>query len=489
MTERKPYKAAVSLAAKFKLHGKEFIPPKDGVFNDRWLARSVEVMPFGFVIYDAKSTGLGISVAPSGRMTWCLQTTYPNQSSQARRKLGNYPALKLAAARLKASAWLALIESGTDPAEAAAEAVHAKQQERLAKALRDRQTFGAFAEQYISGRSNRRAAVDAQEIRRMLVSTWGPHSIHAITPRDVRELFAKLKAKAPFDAKNAFQHASGIFKAAVFQDLIAVSPLASVDKKQLFPKGTFKPRQRALTDEEVRAFWAASEQLGSPYRELFRLLLLTGARLNELAKARWSELDPLLRKALRDARGASVNWRTVVPDDIKTLTIPAIRFKSDREHVMQFSNDACAIVEQLRRYPGGEFMFSTTLGALPINGLSKSKQRLDALMLQYLRDAAARRDEDPARVELPPWVNHDLRRTVRTNLAALQVRFEVAETVLGHTLGGLHATYNVHTYAPEQREALELWAARLREITRPHAPTVGTTAHNIVALKQRKAPS
>jgi len=56
---------------------------------------------------------------------------------------------------------------------------------------------------------------------------------------------------------------------------------------------------------------------------------------------------------------------------------------------------------------------------MPIHGLSnKSKARVDARTLAAL---ARRRGDDPAQVKLAPWVNHDLRRVVRTNLAALDV--------------------------------------------------------------------
>jgi hypothetical protein len=46
----------------------------------------------------------------------------------------------------------------------------------------------------------------------------------------------------------------------------------------------------------------------------------------------------------------------------------------------------------------------------------QAKQRFDALMLRYLRGA------DPAVVVLEPWQTHDLRRVVRTKLAAQSAR-------------------------------------------------------------------
>jgi integrase len=82
--------------------------------------------------------------------------------------------------------------------------------------------------------------------------------------------------------------------------------------------------------------------------------------------------------------------------------------------------------------------------------------------------------------ELKPWRIHDLRRTARTNLAALGVPDLVAEMILGHAKRGLQRVYDQHRYEPEMREALEKWAARLRSIVTPPPA-------NVVPLKAQTA--
>ena len=67
---------------------------------------------------------------------------------------------------------------------------------------------------------------------------------------------------------------------------------------------------------------------------------------------------------------------------------------------------------------------------------------------------------------VPHFTLHDLRRTMRTHLAALGVRSEVAERCLGHKLRGVEGTYNTHDYLSERRAALESWTAVLLEIER-----------------------
>jgi hypothetical protein len=60
----------------------------------------------------------------------------------------------------------------------------------------------------------------------------------------------------------------------------------------------------------------------------------------------------------------------------------------------------------------------------------------------------------------------DLKRTGRTNLGRPRVVKRVAEPVINHVKEKLEGTYDVYEYLTEKREALELWAAYLRELKR-----------------------
>jgi hypothetical protein len=88
-------------------------------------------------------------------------------------------------------------------------------------------------------------------------------------------------------------------------------------------------------------------------------------------------------------------------------------------------------------------------------------------MLRTLKALARQRGDDPAKVELPHWVNHDIRRTVRSQLSRLKVTEEAREAVMAHARPGIKGVYDLYDYFSEKREALELWAARLRSIVDP----------------------
>jgi integrase len=442
-----------------------------------------------YVVWDAVQIGLGIKVTPRGKRIWVEQLRYPGYRCQSTRTLGHYPAMSLAQARTKAGQWYAWVKAGIDPEQAEAEEKARADTARRAETLKKAHTFASVAERYIGEHLDRqrRGKVTAREIRSDLIEAWGERPISDIKPGDVKTLIHMIKARAPYQARNAFGHARTLFRWAVHHDLIEASPIASLEPRWVLDGAKIGPRQRTLTEEEIAAFWRATGRLGYPYGCLFRMLLLTACRLNEVARAQWSELHPELCRVIREAKRAecAVDWGTV-PEKSKRWTIPAARFKSDVEHIVPLSNDVCALLESLPRFSAGDFLFTTTDGEKPINGLSKSKHRLDKRMLRNLRAMGKRRGDDAAQVKLPGWVLHDLRRVVRTHLSALEVPDHVAEMVLGHGRKGLQRVYDQHRYEPQIREALERWAARLREIVQPTSPPPQATLKNVVMLPLRR---
>jgi integrase len=70
---------------------------------------------------------------------------------------------------------------------------------------------------------------------------------------------------------------------------------------------------------------------------------------------------------------------------------------------------------------------------------------------------ALRPEQDRARWPVVGWAPHDLRRTVRTQLAAMGCPADVAESVLGHLRPGVAGVYDRHSYDAERRD----WITRM----------------------------
>ena len=148
------------------------------------------------------------------------------------------------------------------------------------------------------------------------------------------------------------------------------------------------------------------------------------------------------------------------------------------DHVVPLTADIAALLESLPRFKSGDFLFSTTFGKSPVWVSSGLKKRLDARVLRTLRALARKRGDDSSRVMLAPWVNHDLRRTMRTGLSRLRVDRDIREAVLAHTRPGVEGVYDRHDYLDEKRDALERWASYVRNLSSHEVE-----ATNIVRLR------
>ncbi len=392
-------------------------------------------------IWDALVPGLGIRTTATGAKSFVLATRYPGSKNPVRRTLGSYGELTLEQARVKARHWLELVGRGVDPQVEV-------ERERLAERRKAATTFGAVAEDFIREKCSReRRGFEVERIIRSdLLPTWDDRPITDITPVDIVLFLKPIRARGEYAAHAALTIIKRMFGWAVESQVygIALSPADRLKPKSLI--GEKRTRMRVLTDQEIRVFVRACDRLAYPYGSIGKMLLFTGARHREVSKAPWSEFD--LSK--------------------RTWTIGEHRFKSAFEHVVPLTSDVVALLEGLPRFKRGDFVFSTTAGEKPTVISDKIKQTIDALMAQELG------------VRPKPWVLHDLRRTMRSHLAALRIPDHVAEMALGHGRRGLQRIYDRHRYEDELREALTLWAGRLRSIIEPPPA-------NVVPLSKAKA--
>jgi hypothetical protein len=73
---------------------------------------------------------------------------------------------------------------------------------------------------------------------------------------------------------------------------------------------------------------------------------------------------------------------------------------------------------------------------------------------------------------MPPWVNHDLRRTAKTLMVRASIRPDISERVLGHTIKGVEGTCDQHKCDDEKADALIRLAALVETIINPPSGNV-----------------
>jgi integrase len=128
--------------------------------------------------------------------------------------------------------------------------------------------------------------------------------------------------------------------------------------------------------------------------------------------------------------------------------IRGIPAKNAQAQDVPLSELALDILQSIPRFVGSDYVFTTT-GTTPISGFGRAKYRLEAAM------------------GATDWRTHDLRRTAASGMARLGVAPHVVEKVLNHRSGiisGVAAVYNRYGYEKEKREALEQWAAHIKDL-------------------------
>jgi integrase len=418
--------------------------------NDR-LVKSLKPAKAGtrYEVQDTTLPGFMVRVTDTGQCSYVLRTRFPGSPNANRRAIGDVGAMALTDARERAREWLALIAKGVDPAVEAERA-------RQAAMRKQKNTFASVAEDFIEKKlpGERKGKEVAQDIRREFIPLWGRRPISEVSRQEIRAAIEAKAQTAPAQARNLLVEIKRLFAWAVDQDRygLEASPAELLKASKIV--GERISGDRVLSDAEIFALWRTAGRLPYPFGAVYRLLILTALRLNEVADTSWPEFDIAKR-----------HW-----------VIPATRMKGRnskaKAHVVPLTNDILKIIEALPRFKFGAFLFSTTFGAKPVWVGDKIKKQVDARMLRTLRALARRRGDDPAKVKLPHWTNHDIRRTMRTKLSELRVQEEVSEAVLAHVKQGIKGTYNQYQYFDEKRAALDLWAARLRDIIEPPAANV-----------------
>lgn len=226
-----------------------------------------------FIVTDTGARGLAIKVTPLAKKVWILNTVFPGHDRQSKRTIGEFSKQQgVAWARQRAIEWREQAKKGVDPTAAEKAARQELEAKQRAEALRDKSTFGAFAEKYAGEKTNRRAAKDRGEIRNLLIaSPLGPKPIHEILPADVRGVIDNIKVHSAYQAVHAWSHADQIFKMAVHEGLITASPMASLIKRLVFRNVRIVHRQRSLSDDELVAFWRATARLWHTRKKRWRI--------------------------------------------------------------------------------------------------------------------------------------------------------------------------------------------------------------------------
>jgi integrase len=382
--------------------------------------------------------GLSIVVKPSGAALWVLRYQVGKGTSRTRRSqsLGSHEVLKqpdglsLAGAKVAAFDVLSKIAKGADPvaeekAAAAAMTLRELFDDRLAK-------------------DTRRAPRTLEDYKAILESDVFPElgdlPANQITDDQIAEILERIETRSKHAAHKARSALGSTFRWGQQRGKLKKNPV-----KGLGFTHQSKPRERILSDAELRKIWSAIDaDAGSEaMRLVLKLAILTGQRNSEVAGAEISELELDV---------ANPKWR-----------IPSARMKrKSRDQIVPLSQQAVALFRraiEIAKDKGGRFVFP---------GETHGRREGHVWRAEHLAQESVSRAW--ARVRERAGVKdvnlHDMRKCITTWLRENKhVSTEICDHILHHGQKGVTSThYDFSTLDGPVRQALGWWADHVEAV-------------------------
>ncbi|MDB5380901.1 MAG: hypothetical protein JWO26_533 [Rhodospirillales bacterium] len=378
--------------------------------------------------WDAALPDFAIRAYASGRRQWVAQ--YRDGTGRTRRAtLGDLRTIELDAARDAARKLLSKVELGEDP-----------QADR--RAARKAVRVAALVDAYLADAQGRLRPLTFLGVQRHLRAHAKP--LHSDATGQVgraeitRVVAGVAKTSGPVAANRLRAALSAMWTWGLKTGFVdGENPVAFVPRP-----AAETPRERVLSDSELALIWQATAG-GHDHDRIIRLLMLTGARREEVGGLAWSEIEGPL-------------W-----------VLPRARAKNGLPHEVPMG--PLPLAQLPERRPGRELVFGK--GERGFSGWSKCKAALDKRIATHRAEAFARmhgRASEPDELQTVNWTLHDLRRTFATGVSEKGIEPHIVEAVLNHASGaakrGVAGTYNRAAYREPKRAALALWEGHVREL-------------------------
>jgi integrase len=352
------------------------------------------------ITYDDVVMGFGVRVTAAGARAFVLNYRRKADGRERRFTIGAFPDWSVGAAREEAKVLKRAIDGGADP-------VGEHKATRQAPSVAD--LCERFIADYLGSDSKLRRSTSSgyrSNIEADIKPRLGKLKVAAVSFSDIENLHRQVsKERGKYSANRIVGLLSRMFNLAVRWRWRPDNPAKGIERHQEHK------RERYLSGEELARLTAAlAADTDQQAANIFRMLLLTGARRSEVLAARWADFD--IEAGIWTKPGAQTKQKTV--------------------HRVPLSAPALALLTSIER--GGEFVFP---------GRNSHRKRVQEEWAR-VRKAAGIRD---MRV-------HDLRHSYASHLASAGVGLHVIGALLGHTQPQTTARY-AHLVDSALREATE----------------------------------
>lgn len=425
-------------------------------FSETWLKSLEKHTPKDRIDYsELGRKGFLLRHWPGGERTFVVR--YQRDGKDHWMTLGSYPALSLQHAHDAHADARKHLQAGLDPIQErdrqkrAAEL--AEQHRRESDAITVRNVVAEWGWHY--ARKHRKRAREAVRLLKRYVCTPLKGKPAAdIRKRDIVLLLDRITARGkPVMANRIDALGKQVFGYAVSRDLLESSPWVGIAR----PGGDEAPKERRLTDEEIRTFWSSldSAAVSLPVRLALKLILVSAQRPGEVAGAALAEIE-------------GDRW-----------TIPPERSKNGKAHGVFLSPLALELIQDLETATAPKKERQRSRFLLPsVHTIQKADEPLSVRALsRALRNSI---DDDGKLFGIEPFTPHDLRRTAASHMTALGIERLHVSKVLNHADDGVTGkVYDQHDYWPEKKRALTVWADHLSAV-------VAGKRRKVVPIKGRR---
>mgnify|MGYP001155705641 FL=1 len=360
------------------------------------------------LLWDNELKGFGLRVFTSGRKTYFVQ--YRNEYNRTRRmKIGVHGIITAEQAREEAKIILGEVAKGNDPS------LESKNKKLVP-------TFVEFSQEYLDlyakGIKKEKGYKEDQRLLKLSLKHLGSKTIQEITTKDIHLLHRELK-ETPYQANRVRALLSKMFNLAIQWGWRSDNPVKGIDKYHEHKKN------RWLNNEEMQRLWSVLEKHSNrDVANVIRLLLLTGARRNEMLTATWDQFD--LERGI---------W-----------TKPAHATKQNRMEHLPLSLQALEILKNMQHISHTNFLFPGKISGKPLQEINKA--------WGTIRKKAGLLD-----VRL-----HDLRHTHASHLVSSGLSLSIVGKLLGHTQASTTQRY-AHLADEPLREATSLFGNKIKALT------------------------
>lgn len=434
-------------------------------------ARAIEAMKPGdnVKVDTGENSGLRVNCGKTGVKTFIYRYRSPETEKLTQIKIGRYPQVSLAEARVALQGLKDLRKEGVCPK---AKQQREKEESKREKELEcERQEVEAFTiadliEVYltefiedrviddvrVSGKKKRipgaRKPKGQRETRRTLygdpVRVLGAIPAAEVTRRQVVDLIQGIVARgANVQAGSVLRELLAAYEYSIGlgrfdEDFANPALLAKGSLRQARVRLTSEKGRRALSDKELAVVlkWLPGAGFSTTQKNVLRFALWTGCRTGEVCNAEWRDID--LDKGTWHIREA----------------------KNGTDRYVQLSSQAIRFLEGLKLMTDN-YLFPSSRTKLPIQQKSLSETKWHLKNPDKVQNGQRYRPHQLWLESIEDWSPHDLRRTVRTGLSRLGCPSEIAEAVLGHSRKGIEGTYDLHKYEKECGEWLQMWSDHL----------------------------